>query len=196
MAGEIGTYTIPDDKYLLVSDSNEVGGQYDSKKLKQSELVEIVQDNLFKKHFDMPRYLTINQYKAYKDLLEEQYTVWKNLFDKIKKQSTDKFRVEDGQVILIDCAELDNYNSRRSTRMTPIEYLREHWDVPSDYTITQLSNCMLRGMTYKDNEDSTPIKKSGNIRVGLTKANIPTHMHHSSVTVGGNIDSMQGENAQ
>lgn len=86
MAGEIGTYTIPDDKYLLVSDSNEVGGQYDSKKLKQSELVEIVQDNLFKKHFDMPRYLTINQYKAYKDLLEEQYTVWKNLFDKIKNQ--------------------------------------------------------------------------------------------------------------
>lgn len=35
------TTTIPNDKYLLVSDSNEVGDQYDSKKLRQDELANL-----------------------------------------------------------------------------------------------------------------------------------------------------------
>ena len=52
-------------KYLLVSDSNEVSDQLDSKKLSYDDLVKMAQDNLFKRHFDMTRYLTKTQYDTY-----------------------------------------------------------------------------------------------------------------------------------
>lgn len=55
------------DKYLLVSDSNEIGGQYDSKKLKHSELIDLMQDNLYRKKLDiMQQYLTVDQFNTYK----------------------------------------------------------------------------------------------------------------------------------
>jgi hypothetical protein len=63
--------TIQDTKYLLVSDSNEVGNQYNSKKLSQGDLVDLAQDNLFKKTLDiMSRYLTISQFLTFKDMLD------------------------------------------------------------------------------------------------------------------------------
>ena len=54
---------IPDNKCLLVSDSNEIGEQYDSKYLKQEELTRLAQENMFKKHLGiMQSYLTNSQY--------------------------------------------------------------------------------------------------------------------------------------
>ena len=47
---------------MLVSDSNEVSNQLDSKQLLYGTLVELAQDNLFKKYLDMSKYLTRNQY--------------------------------------------------------------------------------------------------------------------------------------
>lgn len=65
------TIQIQDTKYLLVSDSNEVGNQYNSKKLSQADLVDLAQDNLFKKTLDiMSRYLTISQFLTFKDMLD------------------------------------------------------------------------------------------------------------------------------
>ena len=62
---------IPDNKYLLVSDSNEMGNQYDSKKLSQEDLIDLAQDNLFKKTLNiMSRYLTISQFITFKDMLD------------------------------------------------------------------------------------------------------------------------------
>lgn len=70
------TATIPNDKYLLVSDSNEVSDQFDSKKLQQSELSHLAEENLYKKYLGiMSNYLTISQYDAYKSILEEKYNI-------------------------------------------------------------------------------------------------------------------------
>ena len=44
---------IDDNKHLLVSDSKEIGTQYDSKKLPYSELLELMQDNMFRKHLSV-----------------------------------------------------------------------------------------------------------------------------------------------
>ena len=47
------------DKFLLVSDSNEVSSQWDSKRLSLSELTKMAQDILFKTQFGyMSEYLT------------------------------------------------------------------------------------------------------------------------------------------
>ena len=63
MTGQSTDGIIDGNSFLLVSDSNEVGEQYDSKKLKQSELVELAQENLFKKVMDiMSLYMTDSQY--------------------------------------------------------------------------------------------------------------------------------------
>ena len=62
---------IPQDSYLLVSDSNESGNQFDSKKIPWETLAELAQDSLFKKHLDiMDSYLTRNQVEAQKTNLE------------------------------------------------------------------------------------------------------------------------------
>ena len=71
-----------------------------------------------------------------------------------------------------------------------MEYLKEHWDITSEFSVVPIYNCMLRGMTSKDTDDQSPVKKSGNTNVYLSKRNIPPHMHHSSVTVGGNMECM------
>ena len=80
MAGMVDT-KIDDNKCILVSDSNEIGGQYDSKKLTQAQLVELAQDNLCKKFLDTSRYLTVDQYTSYKSLLENQLSIYQTMFN-------------------------------------------------------------------------------------------------------------------
>ena len=56
-------------KCLLVSDSREIGSQYDSKQLPQENLVEMAQDALYKKCLDMGVYLAKVKYETYKTIL-------------------------------------------------------------------------------------------------------------------------------
>ena len=55
---------------MLVSDSNEVSKQLDSKQLGYGTLVEMAEDNLLGKHLDMSKYLTRNQYDTYGKMLQ------------------------------------------------------------------------------------------------------------------------------
>lgn len=56
--------------YMLVSDSNEVSGQYDSKRLTSAELLELAQSHLFNKYLLalMQTYLLQGRFEA-----ESQY---------------------------------------------------------------------------------------------------------------------------
>ena len=84
---------------MLVSDSNEIGNQLESKKLAYDTLVELAEDNLFKKYLDMTKYLTINQYDAYKGMLEDRYNSLSALFRTLPTPIANyqpKFRVVDG----------------------------------------------------------------------------------------------------
>ena len=84
---------------MLVSDSNEIGNQLESKKLAYDTLVELAEDNLFKKYLDMTKYLTINQYDAYKGILEDRYNSLSALFRTLPTPIANyqpKFRVVDG----------------------------------------------------------------------------------------------------
>ena len=50
-------------EYFLVSDSNEINSQLDSKKMDWDELRNLAESNLFKKHLGiLDNYLTVSQY--------------------------------------------------------------------------------------------------------------------------------------
>lgn len=68
----IGIETVLSDSCMLVSDSNEVGNQLESKQLGYGTLTDMAENNLFKKYFDMSKYLTKNQYDVYKGMLENR----------------------------------------------------------------------------------------------------------------------------
>jgi hypothetical protein len=55
-------------------------------------------------------------------------------------------------VILIREDDFNKYNNYlgANERKTLIEYLTLHWDIPSDYWIEQVSDCMLRGVMELD----------------------------------------------
>jgi len=57
---------------MLVSDSDEVRDQLDSRKLEYDTLAEFSEDNLFKKYLDMSKYLTYSQYEVYGDMLSDK----------------------------------------------------------------------------------------------------------------------------
>ena len=164
---------IPDNKYLLVSDSNEVSGQYDSRKLKQSELVKIAQEDMFNR-LGMSRYVTVVQKDAYVGLLN---------VPSVGLLNPGKLRVQDGQVILLDADNIpDGY--------TPLTWLRECWNVPMDFTLTQVGRCMLRGVTSSIGGQLL-VEKMNNREVGLSDSNMPPHMHHSAVTTGSSMKVMK-----
>jgi hypothetical protein len=67
--------------YLLVSDSNEKGNQFDTKKLSWDNLVDMAQDSLFNSYLDiMDRYLTRNQIVSGKNDLEWKMNLQKDAF--------------------------------------------------------------------------------------------------------------------
>jgi len=70
MPGQASDNLIDGDKCLLVSDSNEVVEQLDSRKLKQKDLSDMAYNELFRRHFDLSRYLTKNQYNTYAGILQ------------------------------------------------------------------------------------------------------------------------------
>ena len=84
---------------MLISDSNEISKQLDSKQLEYGTLVELAEDNLFTKYLDMSKYLTRNQYDAYKDKLEIRYSeleALKNALPNPIASHTPKLRVVNG----------------------------------------------------------------------------------------------------
>ena len=168
---------------MLVSDSNELGGQYDSKKLNFSELVELAQDSLFNKYLRiMSTFLTTIQYNNYIQIINQRLNTQGTEWGKAKNgRWTGKFTPVDGQVILIRKADVPRGN-------TPLQYLLNHWNVSSEYTVTQIQNCMLRGVVSI--HDQT-VKNPDTINVSLTDDNIPPHMHHPGITENANIGSMR-----
>lgn len=92
---------------------------------------------------------------------------------KIARQPRGKFRVVDGQIILLDAAEFE----RAASAMTPMEYVKSKWDVPANYALTQISDCTFRGVTFIEDGHET----GGQLRVGVSDDNMPPHMHHEGI---------------
>ena len=67
------------DTCMLVADSNETSNQLDSKQLGYDTLVELAEDNLFKKFLDMSKYLTVAEYGTYKGQLEDKFKLLEDL---------------------------------------------------------------------------------------------------------------------
>lgn len=98
-------------------------------------------------------------------------------------------RVEDGQVILMKKSEVDAARGGKS----PLDYLMEYWHISADYQVEQIHDCMLRGTTELRHE--TTMKES-NQKVALRDENMPPHMHHSGITTGARMQTMDGVEKQ
>ena len=79
-------------KYLLVSDSNESGSQYDSKKLKYEDLADMAQDRMFKEILDGWKYVSDGQYRTYTANLTDQMTNATDGFKEVKDLNPLKLR--------------------------------------------------------------------------------------------------------
>ena len=79
-------------KYLLVSDSNESGKQYDSKKLKHEDLADMAQDRLFKEILDGWKYVSDGQYRMYTANLTDQMKNATDSFNEVKDLNPLKLR--------------------------------------------------------------------------------------------------------
>jgi hypothetical protein len=174
------------EEYFLVSDSNEINSQLDSKKMSWDNLARLAESNLFKKHLGtLDKYLTNSQYGLYKSMLDETMNEI-GLPSDLPDVNTwrGKFKAVDGQIIVL-------YKNDIPSNMAPVDYLKAHWDIPLDATIIQWKNCMLRGITYTTpNDNNNPIKRDSNQIVKLKEVNVPPHMHHSEVTSGSSVQSL------
>ena len=175
---------IDNEHSLLVSDSNEVSEQFDSKKLEYSLIVELFQDKLFKEHIGiLDNYLLKTKYDYNNKLISDSFNQIKDEWDGIKnKEWSRKLKVVPGQVILIK-------KSRVPDDIDLQEYIRRYWNIPSNYQLVRIQDCMLRGVT--EIEDSS-IKNHSMKTVGLSESNVPSHMHNSSITSGSGILSSKG----
>lgn len=76
-----------------------------------------------------------------------------------------KFRVVDGQVILLDKDTLDEYNKRNGTSISALDYITQFWDITSEYQVNEIRNCMLCGVTVPVEDEKTELdplnKKQG-----------------------------------
>lgn len=176
---------------MLVSDSNEVSNQLDSKQLVYGTLVDLAEDNLFKKYLDMSRYLTKNQYGIYKGMLEDRFNALNDLTNALPNPKTHpiKLRVANGQVILLEARSIP-------PKKSPLQLIYDNWDITSEYQVLPIPDCMLRGMLElaESAELGAGINlvadKQGNEEVTLKSENVPPHMHHSSVTTGQGFTTM------
>ena len=190
---------------MLVSDSNEVSKQLDSKQLPYDTLASLAEDNLFTKYLDMSKYLTKNQYEVYRGMLKDRKdaivslksTLENSIFDPGGETMVNykpKLRVVDGQVILVEATRIPSDKS-------PREYVEEQWDITSDYQLLPIPNCMLRGILGTTSDPrmgqgiSLVADKPGNQEVNLKPENMPPHMHHSSVTTGAGFTTMTKDEA-
>ena len=189
-------------QYLLVSDSNERSGQFDSKKLSHAELSDLAQDELFKTYLnDMSKYLKKTKFQDLCQNLNVQLDNLKNQYaDVAHKSPSNKFRVVDGQVIFIHKDTLDNYNKTSSKNYSPIEYLRENWDITSEYQVNEILNCMLCGVTVPSEDGRTElcdqVYNPHGDKVKLDEHTFPNHMHHNGITNGAKVSCLEEEHTQ
>lgn len=126
-------------------------------------------------------------------MLEEQYGYLEQMKDALNISGIKpKFRVVDGQVILVEVDAL------KSQSLSPEDYVRQKWNITSEYQLLPIPNCMLRGMLdAKDGDQGSVgdmvLEKPNNEKVRLKGENMPPHMHHSSVTTGGDFQTICGK---
>ena len=121
---------------LLVSDSDEIQTQMDSKQLPYTTLAEMAQDALFSRYLDMDQYLTVSEFNTTKMRLGDMY---EDLDIPSTSGAKPKFRAVEGQVILLNATGVPK-------GVSPMDYALEHWDVSSEFQLTPIPNCMLRGV--------------------------------------------------
>ena len=132
-------------KCLLVSDSNEIQTQMDSKRLPYDTLVGLAQTNLFNSYVDLSSYITVNQFQIYAQRLKKRIS---DVEARIPSGAPNpKLRVVDGQVILLHAADVPSGTS-------PQDYIRAQWDVTPEFQLQQISNCMLRGVLCRTNNET------------------------------------------
>ena len=184
----------PEGRYLLVSDSNGSHGQYESKKLGQEELSRIAEDHLFKKHLGtMSDWLTISQYVAQRGVLDERLSRLLQELRQVPETQNSRFKPVDGQVVLLHKEETDKATAEICAReglpsLSPLEYLKRHWDIPRGFAVEQIQDCMLRGVTEVG---SASVLRPGNLNVRLSEGNMPPHAHHSGILSSGTSGGIQ-----
>lgn len=149
----------------------------DSKKMTWDVLCDLAQSNLFTSHLSiMDRYLNTNRWDIYKNILDETKENLDMMHSEVSILDTSrrKLKVVDGQVIVVKKSEVP-------LDTTPEQYIRENWDIPSNANLKRIGDCMLRGVCFINQE---PTIAHGNQTVVLDETNMPPHMHHSAVTSG------------
>lgn len=168
---------------LLVSDSNEIQTQMDSKQLPYNTLAEMAENALFRKYLNMDKYLTVQEYEANKRQLESV----KNDLDMPNTESANpKLRAVEGQVILLNAANIPE-------DVSPIDHALAYWDISSEYQLMPIPDSMLRGVLFKSG-DTLEVHRPGNRTIQLTDETMPPHMHHNAVTTGGDFITMRKGN--
>lgn len=194
-------------QYLLVSDSNERSEAFDSKKLSHQDLSDLAQDELFKSKLDLKTYLTESKFTDLCEEMENQLSKCNDRFQELMKiEPSNKFRVVDGQVILLDKDTLDRYNKENETSLSPLQYLKIHWNITNEHQVNEIGNCMLKGVTVPnpsglinsgnpigDNptELSDKVWNKGETQVELDETTFPNHMHHSGITSGAKVQCLE-----
>ena len=162
---------------------------------------------MFSKHLDiMSQYLPKSQFDNYKFQLDNLLSSYQNVFNQLNVDpSQRKFRIVDGQVILLAKDEFDAAFADVEDRPSPEDWVRRHWNVTADYWLERVQGCMLRGMTLVDKTDMdnaenghSTVKLTKNVRVDLTRDTVPAHMHQSGISVEDNrIQTLaQGQEGQ
>ena len=132
----------------------------DSKKLSYADLKKMVEDNLFKKFFRMSEYVTSSKKSTYESDIQDRIERLEQRWDAVKElKSSGKMLAVDGQVIILKSSALP-------LGKTPLEYLNENWEIGSDMHVTQISECMLRGISTDKKDYST--KNPSNSTINLT----------------------------
>ena len=176
------------EEFFLVSDSDETSSQLDSKKMSWDVLTELAQDNLFKRYLNMmDKYLTKSQYETFGSAIANNLNELNEDWNQIKdKRWSGLLKPVDGQVIAIFKDDIPNGT-------TPMDYLKAHWDIPIAATVNQWKDCMMRGVTFKEENNTNPTMRSSNQKVTLKEINMPPHMHHSGITQGSTVQVVKSD---
>lgn len=113
-------------------------------------------------------------------------------FDALNRRTqSGKFKVMNGQVILIDVEQFNALNAENGGRWTsPSSWVMENWDIGTDFHVQQIRDCMLRGVVEIDPYSPDTVKMPGNSVVMVSEDNLPPHRHHSGITSGSGIETI------
>ena len=83
------------------------------------------------------------------------------------------------------------------TQSNAEQYVRESWNIGQEDHLIPIPTCMLRGTpdlisTPSDLSSMLKVENPHGSTVELTSDNMPPHMHHSSITTGGQLPTIRG----